>query len=165
MKEREAATFLKISPRTLYRYRKSGKIAFREAPGKTRPTIEYDDTDVELLKSELDERRAIRVKPAKIFIATAKRVSLTLPGEVYDELSQEAATYAMSPGEFARRLVREGLESSFQAEAAELHAAVNRIHTEVKHVRSDFAAGFESLLEYVGLTADDAKKWVAENLR
>lgn len=165
MRENEAALYLNVNARTLYRYRKSGKLAFREATGKTRPVIDYDEADIKKLKQELDRRRESLPKPASPSPPAGKRISFRMPTEGYEELSREAAKYEMTVAEYARRLVREGLESRFHAEAEELRAEVKRLTKEINVVRNDVAGAFEVVLEHVGLSADEAKQWVTENLR
>lgn len=165
MRENEAAAYLKINTRTLYRYRKSGKLAYREVAGKARPYIDYDQIALDELKHELDERRTSKPKPKESPRPTSRRVTFGMPLEGYEELSIEAAKYQMTAGEYARRLVREGLESRFHAETTELHDQMKRLKDDMNAVRTNFAAAFESVLEFVGLSPDDAKRWVEDNLR
>ena len=165
MREPEAAQYLGLTMRTLRNYRRKGTLAYREATGKTRPTIEYDQSELDRLKAELDRRRESSAKPKPAGKPVLQRVTFGLPPEGYAELAEEAQRYGMSVGEYARRLVREGLESRFQSEAAELRSEVNQVKAELERTRKDFAAGFEAVLEYVGLNPDDAKTWVTENLR
>lgn len=164
MRESEAAHYLGVTPQTLYRYRKAGTLPYRETKGKTRPYIEYDPDDLNRLKADLDQRRTRSAKPAPLS-PSRPRVTFGLPEPEYQELATEAKRYGMSPGEYARRLVREGLESRFQAEAAELRAHVGEVTRELKQVRAEFATGFEAVLEFVGLPPEQAHEWVTENLR
>jgi hypothetical protein len=165
MREKDVAAYLEINPKTLYRYRKSGKLAFRAVAGKTRPLIEYDPADVEALKAELERQRSRSPKPVKAAGVQPRRVSFGLPPEGYRELEAEADKYGLGVGEYARCLVREGLESRFQAEAAELRGEVKRLQAEILKVRHEFAGGFEAVLEYTGMAPEDARQWVTDNLR
>ena len=165
MSELEAAAYLNLNVRTLQRYRKKGSLAYREAPGKTRSTIEYDRADLDRLKTDLEAKRVRSQKPRASQQPTTPRVAFGFALEEYAELEREARRFEMSVGEYARRLVREGLESRFQSEAAELRTRIKQLEMELARTRRDFAAGFEAVLEYAGLDPDAAKKWVEENLR
>jgi len=165
MSESEAAALLNLNVRTLQRYRQKGTLAYREVKGKTRSTIEYDTADLDRLKVALDAQRAAGKKPKTPPKTTAQRVTFGLPNENYAELEKEAKRFGMSVGEYARRLVREGLESRFQSEATELRAKVKQLETELSRTRKDFASAFEVVLEYTGLDPNEAKQWVTENLR
>lgn len=165
MRESEAAVYLKLNVRTLQRYRTKGTLAFREAAGKTRATIEYDQADLDRLKAVLETKRASIPKPHKMPKTATERVSFGLAPEGYAELVKEAERFDMSVGEYARRLVREGLESRFQSEAAELRTRILHLETELSRTRTDFAAALEVVLEYTGLDLEEAQQWVAENLR
>ena len=169
MREKEAAAYLHVNPRTLYRYRQKGRLAFRVVPSQTRPHIEYAQADVEALGRELERQRSRSVKPAAQERtdngSAPRRVSFGLPSRDYEELAAEASRYGMKVGEYARQLVREGLESRFQAEASELHDEMNRQNSKIDQVRNDFAAGFEAILEFTGLSTEEAKEWVTNNLR
>lgn len=165
MSEAEAANYLNLNVRTLQRYRQKGTLAYREAPGKTRATIEYDKADLDLLKTEIQAKRARSEKPKAAPKTVMPRVAFGIAPESYAELEQEAQRFGMSVGEYARRLVREGLESRFQSEASELRNRIKQLENELGRTRKDFMAAFEAVLEYAGLDADAAKKWVTENLR
>lgn len=165
MREKEAAAYLGVNARTLYRYRKKGELAFGAVPGKTRPAIDYDPADLERLKAELERQRTRMPKPSASPRPTPRRVSFGLPPAAYQELVEEAAKYGMGVGEYARRLVREGLESRFESEARELRAEVDLLKKEVHKVRYEFAGGFEAMLEYAGMSPEDARQWVTDNLR
>ena len=165
MSEAEAALYLNLNARTLQRYRKKGTLAYREVTGKTRSTIVYDKADLDRLKADLEARRAASRKPQPTSKITLPRVAFGLPQSNYEELSKEAQRFGMSVGEYSRRLVREGLESRFQSEAAELRNRIKQLEAELSRTRKDFSAAFEAVLEYTGLDPDEAKKWVTENLR
>lgn len=137
MSEKEVAKYLRLNPRTLYRYRKSGKLPFHLVPGKTRPTIGYEQADVEALKRELERQRTQAAQPPNRPPSKTRRVSYGLPPADYQELEEEAAKYGMRVGEYARRLVREGLESQFRSEAAELRGEMKRLVKEIEGVRGE----------------------------
>lgn len=165
MREPEAAEYLGLTVRTLRNYRRLGKLSFKEVAGKTRPVIEYDQAELDRLKADLDQRRTTAARPKRGRPNPVRRVTFGLPPEGYAELEKNAERFGMSVSDYARRVVREGLESRYQQEAAELRKEVKRLDREVERMRKDFAAGFESVLEFTGLDAQSAKKWVTENLR
>jgi excisionase family DNA binding protein len=61
MNKQQAAEFLGVSVRALERYVQQGKISVTYEKGKTRPTANFDPTELELLKEELNQPT---VKPA-----------------------------------------------------------------------------------------------------
>nr|WP_309694192.1 helix-turn-helix domain-containing protein [Armatimonas sp.] len=164
IREKEAATYLGISTQTLYRLRSKGTLPYREKQGTTRPSIEYALVDLDRLKADLAKKRTRSRKPQELQ-ASPPRVNFGLPPHEFDELSREAERFGMSPNEYARRLMREGLESRFQAEAAELRAEMKKSVAELRKMRSEFSAGFEAVLEFIGLPPDQARQWVTDNLR
>jgi hypothetical protein len=164
MREHEAAAHLGVSVRTLYRYRKAGKVAFRVVKGRGRPVIEYDRAEVERLKRTLAERAESASGPAPE-PPRRPRVTFGLSPSEHAELSRDAARYGMTPGEYARQLAREGMESRFRTEAAELRQELDTLQGELRKVRSEVASAFEVVLEYVGLAPEAARQWVTENLR
>lgn len=123
MTESEATDYLHLTARTLRNYRRSGKLPYREVPGKTRPVIEYQQGDLEHLKAELEKRRQRSKKPTAVKPALP-RVTFSLPNTEHQELLAEAQRFGLAPGEYARRLVRDRLESRILAETGELRAEV-----------------------------------------
>ncbi|GBE95629.1 helix-turn-helix domain-containing protein [Nostoc cycadae] len=61
MNKQEAADFLDVSVRALERYVQQGKISVRYEKGKTRPTANFDATELEAFKKELNQPT---IKPA-----------------------------------------------------------------------------------------------------
>ncbi|GAB1538082.1 hypothetical protein NUACC21_07390 [Scytonema sp. NUACC21] len=53
MNKQQAADFLGVSVRALERYVQQGKISVRYEKGKTRPTANFDETELEAFKEEL----------------------------------------------------------------------------------------------------------------
>ena len=165
MSEAEAAIYLQLHVRTLQRYRKKGTLPYREEAGKTRAIIAYDKADLDRLKAELEARRTTTTRLQGKAKVARQRVTFGLTSAAYAELENEAKQFGMGVGEYARRLTREGLESSFHSEAKELRNRVKQLEVELNQTRKDFTAAFESVLEYAGLEPEEAKKWVTENLR
>lgn len=163
MTEKEAALSLGVTPRTLANYRQKGVLPYREVPGKTRPAIEYQQADIERLKVLLEARRTRGKKPKPL--KTAPRIAFGIPEQERAALSEEAKKFGMSLGEYARRLVREGMESRFQQEAAELRAELAKANAEIRKMQKEYPLAFEAVLEFAGMEPADAKKWVNENLR
>ena len=164
MNDQEAAAYLKVTSRTLRNYRNQGKLPYREVKGKTRPVIEYRQDDLDRLKAELQRQRQRSVKPKKAAPALP-RVTFGLPPTELAELRAEAEKYGMTPADYARRLVREGMESTFKQESAELRSELTKVTEETRKIRKEFALGFEVVLEIAGFPADEAKQWVTDNLR
>lgn len=164
MTESEATTYLHLTARTLRNYRQSGKLPYREVPGKTRPTIEYQQNDLDRLKVELEKRRQRSKKPTPVKPALP-RVTFSLPNMEHKEVLAEAQKFGMAPGEYARRVVRERLESRLLAEAEELREQVNNMEAEMRKMRNEFSLAFEAVLEFGGLSPEEAKEWVTHNLR
>jgi hypothetical protein len=162
--EQQAAAYLGLTTRTLRNYRRTGKLAYREVRGKTRSTIEYLRSDLELLKNELTARRTRCHKP-KTHSARGTRLSFEMPLPELDELRRDAEKCGLSANEYARRLIRDRLESTYMVQSDELRAELRQCLVDVRKIRSEFAAGFEAVLEYIGVSVADAKKWVNENLR
>jgi hypothetical protein len=162
--EQQASAILGVTVRTLRNYRRAGKLAYREVKGKTRPTIEYLKSDIERLKAKLTARRtrSLKLGPEN---TTASRVAFGLPRPELEELRRDAEISGLTVNEYARRLVRDRLESQYKIRCEELRSELKRCMSDVGKVRTEFAAGFEAVLEYVGVPAPDAKKWVNENLR
>ena len=165
MSEAEAAIYLQLNVRTLQRYRQKGTLAYREIKGKTRSNIDYEQAELDRLKATLDAKRTQSTKPKPVPKSSVQRVTFGLPNENYAELQRDAERFGMSVGEYARRLVREGMESRFQSEATELRTKIKQLETELARTRKDFSAGFEAVLEFTGLDPTEAKQWVTENLR
>lgn len=61
MNKQEAADFLGVSVRALERYVQQGRIGVKYEKGKTRPTANFDPTELEAFKEELNQPT---VKPA-----------------------------------------------------------------------------------------------------
>lgn len=61
MNKQEAADYLGVSVRALERYVQQGKISVKYEKGKTRPTANFDTTELEAFKAELNQPT---IKPA-----------------------------------------------------------------------------------------------------
>jgi excisionase family DNA binding protein len=61
MNKQEAADYLGVSVRALERYVQQGRISVKYEKGKTRPTANFDPTELEAFKVELDQPT---IKPA-----------------------------------------------------------------------------------------------------
>jgi len=165
MRETDAAIYLGVSVRSLHRYRKAGKLAFRQVQnGPGRPYIDYDERELARFKTQLagaastpgGQGRTGSPKP---------RVSFTLSRSEYAELQEEATRYGTQPSDYARRLLREGLESRLRQEAEVVRREGQALRTEVKRLRAEMVGAFEVVLELVGVPPEDAKQWLAQNLR
>ncbi|MEM7552892.1 MAG: helix-turn-helix domain-containing protein [Cyanobacteria bacterium P01_A01_bin.84] len=74
MNKKQAAEFLGVSVRALERYVQQGKLTVRYEKGKTRPTANFDQRELEAFKEELNQPT---IKPAV--------ESRQITTEVYDE--------------------------------------------------------------------------------
>lgn len=164
MTEPEAIAYLNLTARTLRNYRKRGKLAYRQVTGKTRPVIEYDKADIDRLKAELDQQRQQSPKPEPVKPALP-RVTFGLPPDEYDEFVRAAEKVGMTPGEYARRLAREQMESRLLTETKELRAELAATKAEMRQRHNEVSAAFEAVLEDTGLSPEAAKRWVDDNLR
>ena len=162
MNREQAAQFLGISPRTLYRLEQGGKLASRKEKTPKGHVVLYEVADLERLKVQLAARAeaAKTSKPPRL-----KRVTFGLSPHDFEELAGEAKKYDMKPGEYARRLMRESLESSLKGEIRELHTKDAKSREELKRLRNDVAGAVEALLEFMRLSPEEASQWVTENLR
>jgi predicted site-specific integrase-resolvase len=61
MNKQSAADYLGVSVRPLERYVQQGKISVRYEKGKTRPTANFDSTELQAFKAELEQPT---IKPA-----------------------------------------------------------------------------------------------------
>jgi len=61
MNKKQAAEFLGVSVRALERYVQQGKLTVRYEKGKTRPTANFDQTELEAFKAQLNQPT---IKPA-----------------------------------------------------------------------------------------------------
>mgnify|MGYP001793565374 CR=1 FL=1 len=74
MNKKQAAEFLGVSVRAIERYTQQGRLTVRYEKGKTRPTANFDQTELEAFKEELNQPT---IKPAI--------KSRQIPTDVYDE--------------------------------------------------------------------------------
>ncbi|MBD2359237.1 helix-turn-helix domain-containing protein [Tolypothrix sp. FACHB-123] len=87
MNKQEAADYLGVSVRALERYVQQGKISVKYEKGKTRSTANFDATELEAFKAELEQPT---IKPA------------FEPRQNTTEPQQQTGKLTHSPGEIAR---------------------------------------------------------------
>jgi excisionase family DNA binding protein len=87
MNKQEAADYLGVSVRALERYVQQGRISVKYEKGKTRPTANFDQTELEPFKEELNQPT---VKPA--FESR----------QIATKQEQQTGKLAQNPGEIAR---------------------------------------------------------------
>jgi hypothetical protein len=168
--EPEAAHFLGINTRTLYRYRKAGKIrATSVISPKKRACLEYFLEDLQRLKAELDAKQAKAHTAPKIKRAT---ITFGLPPAEYEEIVREANTLGVPISVLARRLVRESLESQIRMkmeqtdkDIVKMSKDMTRLLEDFRKMRREFSEGLEIVLEFSGMAPDEAKAWANKNLR
>ncbi|MEM7556674.1 MAG: helix-turn-helix domain-containing protein [Cyanobacteria bacterium P01_A01_bin.84] len=74
MNKKQAAEYLGVSVRAIERYTQQGRLTVRYEKGKTRPTANYDKSELQTFKEELNQPT---IKPAV--------ESRQIPTDVYDE--------------------------------------------------------------------------------
>ncbi|MEO1432972.1 MAG: helix-turn-helix domain-containing protein [Cyanobacteria bacterium J06633_8] len=72
--KKQAAEYLGVSVRAIERYTQQGRLSVCNEKGKTRPTTNFDQTELEAFKEELNQPT---IKPAV--------ESRQMPTEIYDE--------------------------------------------------------------------------------
>ena len=162
MRRNQAAEYLGVSAKTLYRLERAGKLTSRKEKTSTGHVIEYEIAELDRLKEELSQQREVPKAPKPTRL---RRVTFGLPATDFEELEREATRYGLKPGEYARKLMRDSFESQLRADLGDLHAQDKKIKGEVKRLRSEVASAFEVLLEYLNFPPQEAKTWVTENLR
>lgn len=152
MDKRAAADFLGVSVRTLERLAASGKLTKRRGRGKTRPSVAFDESELQALKEELDQ-----ASPQRVFrrLNTEKpkdAIGFRLDPSYVQRLEAEGAKTGMSTGEFARHLVIKGLESSDARESA----------MQIQALRSNLGEMFYLILvQKLGASEEEAERIVA----
>ncbi len=116
MNKEDSAKYLGCSVRALERYTQQGKIAAHYVKGKTRPTVEYEESDLRAFKGTLDaelypQRPAVENAPKEFSAnvahnpASLARLSDIAPQNDFRELV----------GLIIRESVREGIGAAMEA--------------------------------------------------
>jgi len=112
MERTAAAEFLGVSVSTLDRFASQGRLTRGRARRKTRPVTIFDEVELARLKAEIAQSgkalRASLPEPPKAQDA----VGFRLDPYYVNRLKEEGAANGMSAGEYARKLVIQGLETS-----------------------------------------------------
>jgi hypothetical protein len=172
MTQQGAAKLLGISVRSLQRFVKQGRLAPTYQRGKTRPVPIFDEAEVETLRAELWNRPVYPQQQTRSEQTKKQPFGLRLAPEEIQRLSEEAARYGRRPSEYARYLVQLGLESAFRQEADHLRQEVVSLQSQVaglneaiQNLCDDFVETIEIVLEVAGMSSEEARRWVDENLR
>ncbi len=89
-------------------------------------------------------------------------VSFRLPAAIAEQLERRASELGLSRGEYARRLVLEGMGDT---KSEELRRQVDRLEGEVGKLRGDLKNSVGALLIKAGkANPEEAKRFVAESL-
>ena len=145
----EAAKFLGVTPRTLQRYTKEGRLGARQEKGKTRPVTVYDEAEVMALKGKLESSPYAK-RTQNVSLST-DTITIRLDEHYLTRLADEGTKRGYSAGQYARQLIIQGLEDRHQ-EALE-------------RLRKDVANATYATLAYGGkLTPEESEAWVRENL-
>jgi excisionase family DNA binding protein len=100
MNKKEAAEFLGISERSLERHTSQKRIAHTLKPGKTRPVLDYDQSELERFKEELNTEVH---RPAEVQADEVTDEQTTAPNAAKDS-SKALATFGELSGPPARAL-------------------------------------------------------------
>ena len=158
MNRQKAAALLGVSLRTLDKYRAEGRLSFRYEKGKTRNVVVFEEADVRALKLRLlAERDKARPKASPQAESMSPAVSFHVDRELYQKLSEEGAKWGMSPHQYARQLMVEGMNE-------ELKGRVEELSREIARQREVFTDAFCAVLEYVGMNETEAARWVEAEL-
>lgn len=121
MNKKEAAEFLGISERSLERHTAQKRIGHTLKPGKTRPVLDYDQSELERFKEELkaEVHRPAEVQAAEVQADEVTDEQTTAPNTANDS-SKALATFGELSGPPARALDLFG--ALLQMARAEAHA-------------------------------------------
>jgi len=172
MIQKDAADLLGVSIRSLQRLVQQGKLTATYERGKTRSVPVFDRNEIEALRVETCNRPVYSQKRVRGEHARKPTFGFRAAPEEIQRLSGEAARFGMRPSEYARHLVQLGLESGFRKEADRLSKEIASLQTQIasltellRVLRKDVEDTTEIVLEFSGLSADEARCWVDENLR
>lgn len=93
MNKKEAANFLGVSVRALERYVQQGRISVRYEKGKTRPTANFNPTELETFKTELNQPS---YKPA---VQSGQNTSNAEPRQIATDVQPEIDKALVYPGD------------------------------------------------------------------
>lgn len=171
LSQEQASKALGISVRTLQRYVQQGAITPTYLPGKTRPVPTFVSTDIMALKSKLGKGTAYPQGQVRQGHSSLQPFGFRLALEDISRLSEEAERFGMRPTEYARHLVRTGLEEGMQQELARLHTEetafrkkIVQMEKALQQLREEFMETIEVVLEVAGMSSSEAHDWVMTNL-
>jgi len=146
--KQEAAQFLEVSTRTLERLVADGRLTKKRERGKTRPRVVFDAEELSDLKTELSsESRRTRVSAS----SALETIGFRLDRHYVRRLTLIAEERSMSPGEFARHLVIQGIEGT----------AESRLADELKLLRRSLAETVQLfLIEKCHASPEDAADFI-----
>jgi hypothetical protein len=159
--KREAAEFLSISPRSLERYTRQGRIRAHYQKGRGHPVPIYEEGDLEALKADLGPTLA---PPSGKATATSETVSFRLDKHYRARLIDEGEKRGISAGAYARLLVIDTLEDG---EHERLRTDLGELRRLVALLSEDLATAAMALLLHGGRVEQEAeaREWVIANLR
>lgn len=152
MEKQEAADFLGVSVRTVERLAAQGRLTKGRARRKTRPVVVFDRTQLETLKEDLQSaNRRIAVTPNGD--RPKEAIGFRLDPYYIDRLSTVGENHGLSPAEFARKLVIEGLEDT----------KLDDVREEISRLREGLGHMFYAILvKQFGMSADAADTLVQQ---
>lgn len=136
MERKAAAEFLGVSVSTLDRIASQGRLKRGRAKGKTRPRTVFDDQELAVVKKELSRAQPtappVEAAPPK----PRDTVGFRLDPHYAQRLAEEGGRHGMSAGEYARKLVIQGLEDG----------RADLFRGEVRALREGLADAFHAFL-------------------
>jgi hypothetical protein len=151
LNQKEAVAFIGVTEKTLYRYRRAGKLAYREVPTGRRPAIEYDLDDLKVLKEEIDYRKATRTKPEKASKTKKPRIIFGVPCAESLEILEEAKRCGMKLGPYVRQLTLSAKKSDLLAIQKTLREEMQETSVALETLRSDTANALRGIWNLLGL--------------
>lgn len=151
MEKQDAAEYLGVSTRTLERLVASGRLKRGRALRKTRPVAVFEEKELERLKRELDSGRPPEVFGRPNTPKPKDAIGFRLDPFYIKLLGEEGEKKGLSPSEYARKLVIQGLEEP----------STEKVFAEVESLRKSLSEMFFLMLvSKLGATDHEAEEIV-----
>ena len=147
----EAANYLGVSISTLDRFASQGRLTRGRAKRKTRPVTVFSEAELTKLKGELEEARPKEAFRRPNTDKLPEGVGFRLDPYYMGQLKKRGDDHGLSVGEYARKLVVQGIEND----------AEERMRTELSLLRRNLSQMFYLLLvSKLGASQADAMEVV-----
>lgn len=152
MNKKEAAATLGVSVRTVERLAAEGRLTKRQRRVKTRPAIDFDESEIEALKGTIGKTDEVPVERTPLI----DTIGFRLDPHYVRRLTSAGARDGLSPGEYARTLVIRSLEDE---------TSEQRFASELRSLREALADTFYAFLTMkCGVAAEEADTFVKETI-